>query len=213
VQDACAPPLHRRYHQQTQENARGVRCPTVVLVAAVLCAHTRLSNSLFELESFVRIIQGPPLEVVFSLRDHEHDFYLMPEPTDQLPRTEISASFLVLGFDCSHDEITNRIGVRPSAIWLKGDRIEGTQAVRRTTGWRFASDLPRQASVASHAQRILEQIYPRAKSLGDLNPERIRLSFAVYIYNLDRPPLWIDHEIVSKLSEMGAGIDFDLYNL
>jgi hypothetical protein len=85
--------------------------------------------------------------------------------------------------------------------------------VRRTTGWQFASDLPSQASVTSHAQRKLEQIYPRAKSLRDLNPENIWLSLAVYIYNFDRPSLRIDHEIVSRLSEMGAGIDFDLYNL
>ena len=65
----------------------------------------------------------------------------------------------------------------------------------------------------SHADRILEQVYPYAKSLRDLNPENTWLSFAVYIYNLDRPSLRIDHDVVSKLSEIGVAIDIDLYNL
>src|SRR5262249_53059772 len=126
----------------------------------------------------------------------------MSEINDLRPRTEISASFVILGFSCSHDDISKRIGIKPNATWSKGDRINNAEARRRTTGWRLSSDLPKQASLMSHARRILEQVYPGAKSLHDLNAENILLSFAVYIYNLDRPALQVDHDTVSKLSEL-----------
>jgi hypothetical protein len=52
-------------------------------------------------------------------------------------KTEIKASFLIQGFDCTHDQITDRIGVAPSAVWRKGDQI-GSSRLRRKEKWLAA---------------------------------------------------------------------------
>ena len=49
-------------------------------------------------------------------------------------KTEIIASFLIQGFECPHDELTDSIGLAPSAVWRKGDQIAKSLLRRKETG-------------------------------------------------------------------------------
>jgi hypothetical protein len=105
------------------------------------------------------------------------------------------------------------VGVPPSEIWSAGDQIRATLVRRKSTGWRLRSDLPATASLSEHAERLLGMIYPQATAIAELESVDMWFSFAVYVYDADRPPLRLPRNMVSRIAELGAGIDIDLYNL
>src|SRR5260370_26732266 len=104
-------------------------------------------------------------------------------------RTEIKASFLLLGFSCSHQSITDALGLQPSECWFKGERIGKATITRKDNGWRLQSELSVSATVEEHAARLMEVIFPHAAAVNSMIIERKRLAVAMYIYGADRPPI------------------------
>ena len=128
------------------------------------------------------------------------------------PRTETTASLIVLNSSVTSDDIVKCIGQAPSAMWKKGDRVQRSVITRKSDGWKIDSTLLRDHPLSEHINEILDRVYPNLCFLKQDGVSRILLSAAIYIYSFDRPPLAIDAEAIGKLAELGAGLDIDLYN-
>ena len=127
-------------------------------------------------------------------------------------RTEIKASFLLLGFSCSHESITDALGLQPSECWFKGERIGKATITRKDNGWRLQSSLPVSATVEEHAGHLMQVMSARAAIIRSMSIDRKLLAVAMYIYELDRPPIVLPANTIRQLSELGAKFDIDLYN-
>jgi hypothetical protein len=127
-------------------------------------------------------------------------------------RTEITASLIVLGSSATRDEVAKYVSGGPITFWKKGDAVQGSRIIRKEDGWKLGSTLPRDSSLAEHVDKILECVDPVLGTLNRLGGTSIRLSVALYVYGLDRPPLRINAKAVRKLGDMGAEVDIDLYN-
>jgi hypothetical protein len=135
----------------------------------------------------------------------------MYEDDDTVMRTEMRASLILVGFTCSHADVTAAFGVEPSETWNPGDLLPSGRRHRKTTGWRFWSSLPLSATMEEHAMHLLDQLKPDPVKLAGLDPEEAALSFAVESWNGDRPALGLAHPLMAKLVAMKVDLDIDLY--
>ncbi len=132
---------------------------------------------------------------------------------DDVMRTDIRASLILINYSCSHDDIGAAFGVEPSVTWNVGDLMPSGRRPRKTKGWRFWSSLPLTATQAEHAAHLLDQLKPDFAKLKTIDPEEAALSFAVESWNGDRPTLGLDHALMAKMVEMKLDFDIDLYVL
>ncbi len=132
---------------------------------------------------------------------------------DDVMRTEIRASLILVNYSCSHDDVATAFGVEPSRTWNVGDLLPSGRRPHKTKGWRFWSSLPLTATMKEHAIHLLDQLKPDSAKLTTLDPEVAQLSFAVESWNGARPPLGLDRKLMAKLVEMKLDLDIDLYVL
>lgn len=125
-------------------------------------------------------------------------------------RTEITASLRVSKWLGHNKEVAKYVAGLPVSFWQKGDPVQGSLISRKDDGWKLDSTLSKESSLAEHADRILECVDP---VLGSVHGIKIRLSFAVYVHGMDRPPLRLTAGAIRKLAALGAEVDIDLYNL
>jgi hypothetical protein len=126
--------------------------------------------------------------------------------------SEVRGSLILVGYTCSHDDITAAFGVEPSVTWNAGDR-NSRGRIFKQNGWRFRSSLPLTATQEEHAVHLLDQLKPDFEKLKTIDPEEAALSFAVESWNGDRPALGVGHKLMAKMVEMKLDFDIDLYVL
>lgn len=127
--------------------------------------------------------------------------------------SEVRGSLILVGYTCSHDDISAAFGVEPSETWNAGDRTSSGRRVLKQNGWRFRSSLPLTATQQEHAAHLLDQLKPNFAKLRAIDPEEAALSFAVESYNGDRPALGLEHKLMARMVEMKLDLDIDLYVL
>jgi hypothetical protein len=127
--------------------------------------------------------------------------------------TEIRASFQISGYSVPHDVITEKIGVRPTATWIKGDRIGKSILTRKSNGWRLESRLSHLADLERHARHILKRVHPKGIKLVSIKGYKAKFSVAMYVYGSDRPPIVLPAEVIRKMAQLRASVDIDLYDL
>ena len=130
---------------------------------------------------------------------------------EDVMRTEVRASLILVNYSCSHDDVTAAFGVEPSRTWNVGDPLPSGRRPHKSKGWRLWSNLPLTATMKEHAIHLLGQLKPDSAKLTALDPEVAQLSFAVESWNGARPPLGLEHELMARLVEMKLDLDIDLY--
>ena len=132
---------------------------------------------------------------------------------DDVMRTEMRASLILLNYSCGHEAVTAAFGVAPSRTWNVGDPLPSGRRPHKSKGWRLWSSLPLTATMKEHAIHLLDQLKPDPEKLAMLDPEVADLSFAVESWNGARPPLGLDRKMMARLVEMKLDLDIDLYVL
>lgn len=132
---------------------------------------------------------------------------------EEAMKTEVRGSLVVVGYTCSHGDISAAFGVEPSETWNAGDRTSSGRRILKQNGWRFWSSLPLTATQEEHAAHLLSLLKPDFGKLSAIDPTGAALSFAVESYNGDRPALGLEHKLMARLVEMKLDLDIDLYVL
>ena len=132
---------------------------------------------------------------------------------DDVMRTEMRASLILLNYSCGHEAVTAAFGVASSRPWTVGDPLPSGRRPHKSKGWRLWSSLPLTATMKEHAIHLLDQLKPDPEKLAMLDPEVADLSFAVESWNGARPPLGLDRKMMARLVEMKLDLDIDLYVL
>lgn len=115
--------------------------------------------------------------------------------------------------DFDPDEVTTRVGVRPTEYWRRGDICSRTQRERNFSRWSLFSRLPRDRELEAHIRDVLAQL--------DVNPEGLRamsmefsgcMQLVGYFYR-DYPGLHFERDITEGLAQYALAVDFDFYFL
>ena len=100
------------------------------------------------------------------------------------PRTETTVSLFVWAALVTYEEIVNSTGDAPSAMWKKGENVQGSLITRKEDGWKIDSKLTRDRPLSDHINELLGRVYPKLCFLKQKGVGKIVLSAAVYIYTV-----------------------------
>jgi Domain of unknown function (DUF4279) len=121
--------------------------------------------------------------------------------------------FRITEFEVDPQQITQDIGLQPTRVWQKGDRIHNTNAKRSQSGWELKSELPSEQNVVDHIRFLVTKFWDIKENLEKIETSKMGIYCALYIYNGDRPCFFIDNEITRKLGLLNFILDIDLYAL
>lgn len=127
-------------------------------------------------------------------------------------RRDTYAYFWVRGFDCPPEAISERLGILPSEVTLKGELLRGGR-VRETSYWSVLSPLARgNEFLDSHIDALLEILEPVAVKIRAIQNEyEVGINCVGYFYS-SNPGFHLSREVIGRLSALKLSVDFDLYS-
>jgi len=129
-----------------------------------------------------------------------------------MSRNEIYAYFLLNGFECEPDEITNLMGVNPSETWAAGELIGKSILRRKTNGWRLKSRLDEPIWLERHVQDVIAQLTVHWPDIVQLCLQYEAMVNCVCRVYDTFPAIHFGRETVRRVAELNAWIDVDCYD-
>lgn len=127
---------------------------------------------------------------------------------------ETKARFRIWDFECSPDEITKKIGLKPSQTRVKGEPVRpGARVVHKTNLWVFEDDLDALKFPEEHLKRLLELLKPNwdiFKSLASKYNAQVCLEGFHEEFHVD---FRITPELLAQIADLNATLWVDLYVL
>ena len=126
---------------------------------------------------------------------------------------EISVRFVISDFECDPEDISKLLSITPTVTWRVGESIAGTIRRHKENGWRLDSPMNRSQEIDEQIKGLLSQLEPKAELLRHL-AEDFYSEFSCIIYAYDYvPSINLSNETLSRMADLGAAIDIDLYCL
>ena len=134
-------------------------------------------------------------------------------------KNEYAAWFILLGFECSPDDITQKLGVEPTETRLKGEMREIGEGKHRRekenieNAWILRSELPRNTPIEKHIENLLNKIAPHKQNFIDVAKSYVfQFNCAIYYYEAN-PGILLSPTILKKAGELNIPLSFDIYCL
>lgn len=127
--------------------------------------------------------------------------------------TTVLSSFTLTGPSFDPAEVTRRIGLEPTKTWKTGDRVQGTQILRKHSGWVWAMPREESLDLGKQIAALLEQLGPFVSRINEVRHELglgAEISCAIYIEG-QTPAVHFDRSVMSLASQLEAEIDLDIY--
>ena len=102
------------------------------------------------------------------------------------------------------------MGLEPDHAWVKGDVRKGTKLAEVENGWELKSSTSGEAQLQQQMTRLLDKIAPVASTLKQL-PGSCIVQISCVVYAETPPPLNFPADLISRMAEVGASLDIDLY--
>jgi hypothetical protein len=110
------------------------------------------------------------------------------------------------------DDITRRLGVRPTKTAREGDAIGDTSKKRPCSRWELHSRLAPAASLEEHVKDVLDQLDSNKAAFGQVSREFGGTIQLVGYFRDVNPGVHFDSQIVRRTADYGLCIDCDFYN-
>jgi hypothetical protein len=110
------------------------------------------------------------------------------------------------------DDITRRLGVRPTKTAREGDAIGNTSKKKPCSLWALYSRLGPPASLEEHVKDVLGQLDSNKAAFGQVSRDFGGTMQIVGYFRDVNPGVHFDSEIVRRSADYGLCIDCDFYN-
>lgn len=129
--------------------------------------------------------------------------------------SEIYAYFQLIGMEFDPDEITTKLGIKPTEIWRIGDLITSRGTRRhKQNGWSVYSQVEKSIYLEDYIKSVLEQLQPGWLPLVELCKRYdAEISCVIYYRSGSVPAIHFDKYLVEMAHQLNAEIDVDFYVL
>ena len=110
------------------------------------------------------------------------------------------------------DDITRRVGVKPTEIAREGDPVGKSSKGRPCSLWALHSRLGPPASLEEHIRDVLDQLNTNKPEFEALSRDFGGTMQLVGYFRDVNPGVHFDSEIVRRSADYGLCIDCDFYN-
>ena len=120
-------------------------------------------------------------------------------------------------FDITHDELSKIIGLQPTHIWVKGDKLKSgrLEKIRKENYWGFEIMTKTNDFIGDQAKAFLVDIVVSRTEKIKMLTDKYHGEFSVvqYMYNGCNPGLYFDKEQLNILHNAGLDLNVDIYVL
>lgn len=132
-------------------------------------------------------------------------------------KNEYHVWFGIYDFDCSPDELTSELGIKPTETRIKGEiRLIGKvkhKRINKENAWILKSELPQNTPIEKHIEHLLSKITPhKEKFIKVTNKYYTEFGCAPYYYE-SNPGIHLDNNLLKEIADLNAKIDIDIYCL
>lgn len=129
--------------------------------------------------------------------------------------SEIYAYFSLIGIDLDPEEITAKVGIKPTKTWRVGDLVSPRATIRKKySGWSVYSQVENSIHLEDYIKSVLEQLQPGWRSLVELcKVYKAEISCVIYYRSGSVPAIHFDKYLVEMAHQLNAEIDVDFYVL
>lgn len=129
--------------------------------------------------------------------------------------SEIYAYFSLIGIDFDPDEITAKVGIKPTKTWRVGDLVTPRAIIRKKhNGWRVDSQVEDSIHLEDYIKSVLEQLQPGWLPLVELCKRYdSEIACVIYYRSGSVPSIHFDKHLVDMAHQLNAEIDVDFYVL
>lgn len=126
--------------------------------------------------------------------------------------------FGIHDFECSPDELTKQLGIKPTRTKIKGEyRTVGKKKPRKMLNkenqWFLDSVLPRDVTIEEQLKHLVGKIKPHKQKLIEITKKYYtEFGCAIYHYEVN-PGIHLDNNLLKEIAELNARIDLDIYCL
>src|SRR5215813_10988960 len=127
--------------------------------------------------------------------------------------TSILSSLTLTGPSFDPDNVTRRIGLEPTNTCKIGDRVQGTQILRKHCGWVWSTPREESIDLGKQVAALLERLGPFLHRINQVREElglEVEISCAIYIEG-PTPSVHFDRSALSLMNQLEAEIDLDIY--
>jgi hypothetical protein len=125
---------------------------------------------------------------------------------------EIQVKICITGVTLTPEKITNYIDILPTETWAIGDLIQKSSITRKHNGWCISTASEKGYDFKQPIKRLLHILKPKLTVIGNFCRENnldVELSCIAYVVD-ETPACYLDKDIISVLSQLGASVDFDI---
>lgn len=126
---------------------------------------------------------------------------------------EVGLSFIIFGFDCEPDEITEILKIAPTRIWLRnGSARVGDVESRDENGWELASpSTTPNVPLVDQIDALVAILAPHKECFSRL-PRTARLKLRCIAYGYEYlPAMGLSREQIRFLAGVDAGFDLEAH--
>jgi hypothetical protein len=110
----------------------------------------------------------------------------------------------------SPDEIGSELGLAADEQWQAGGFRPRTKMVAKTNGWILDSGKPRDATLDEHLEALLARLRGHEDRIRAISSSD-SVEVSCVLYSIREPALNFSPELLARITELGAGLDIDLY--
>lgn len=118
----------------------------------------------------------------------------------------------IVGFPCSVEELTQRIGLSPSEAWSAGEESALSKQPRKANAWHLRSRLAESESLERHVVDVLDQVRGRESIMLGVAKDYGAILECVGYFHEYYPGFSLDAPTVRRLAECGLALDLDFYH-
>ncbi|MBF9255815.1 DUF4279 domain-containing protein [Pontibacter sp. 172403-2] len=138
-----------------------------------------------------------------------------------MPANENIVELKIFDFDIEHGYITDKLGLKPTRVWVKGeeyffgDKGEGIKKARENNYWEYRLNNISNDWIGDFIDKFIEDIIlPRKDALRRITEQfHTELSIVQYIYDSCNPGLYFGKKAIKVLNDCGLELNIDLYVL
>jgi hypothetical protein len=124
---------------------------------------------------------------------------------------KIRAFIYIDGFDCLPEAITSVLGIQPTRVWFTGDKIGKSNRARSSNGWVLESPLLEEPNSELYIKWLVDRL-PQTLDVLKLVTSKWDAQLSLVFEMVDEtPPFNLNPTIISRIGQLGLGIDVDMY--
>lgn len=131
-----------------------------------------------------------------------------------MEKTCIKTEFMIFSDDVNPIYITEKLGIRPTQSWAKGDDIKGKSLKRKDSLWLLSTDYQESLDINESLDSLVSVLKNKTRELKELKtiyPVDYTVEIVVKVRNKEAPAIYFEKGRIQFFSDIQAAIDIDLY--